>query len=109
MGLSSERQLRNELEVSVYDASAAGLNVCRWVRTLISVKRECLDIAVPIKGIVHRVDITSTNSLTLDNTEMNGLLLQVVPHNIDNRELRVEDLKTHLQGEQTSRDHHRRV
>ena len=44
---------------------------------------ECLDIAVLI---LRHVDIALTNRLALDTTEMVGLLLLVVLHNVDNRE-----------------------
>ena len=47
---------------------------------------EHLDTAILIKGIISHVDIALTNSLTLDTTEMDGLLLQVVLHNINNQE-----------------------
>ena len=48
----------------------------------------CLDIAVLIESIVHvrHVDIALMNSLALDATEMDGLLLRVVLQNTDNRE-----------------------
>ena len=37
----------------------------------------CLDTAVLITGIVRHVDIALTNSLTLDTTEIDGLLLRL--------------------------------
>src|ERR1700733_1873557 len=50
---------------------------------------ECLDMTVLIKGIACHVDacvMALMISLTLDTTEMDGLLLQVVLRDIDNRE-----------------------
>ena len=57
------------------------------VRTLMSAKeREGLDVAILVHRVIGHIHISLVDSLTLDTTEMDGLLLRIILDNLDDRE-----------------------
>lgn len=45
-----------------------------------------LDLAILVEGIVSHVDVSLTDSLTLSTTEMDGLIVGILLHELDDRD-----------------------